>query len=143
MALEVRTRKSWPKQWAQTMHQLGIAYLKRGEEYFAVSVKCFRSAVEVRTRDSCPAEWADTMHELGVAYLDHKTEKDVEESIKCFRNALEVSVQRSCPDRWAQTVYQIGVACMVVTPPSILLVPFCNVCHSPQDFPLSSQLNAA
>jgi len=76
-ALEVRTQKQLPQQWAGTQNDLGIVLLSLGEsvsgadgiKYLKDAVVAFRAALEVRTQEQLPEYWAATLGDLARAYV--------------------------------------------------------------------------
>jgi tetratricopeptide (TPR) repeat protein len=104
-ALEVRTRKDLPQDWAMTQNNLGNVLQtlgKRlegaeGSKKLEEAVSAYKSALEVRTRKDLPIDWAMTQENLGIAFAEiAKREKGengigyINESIACFDNALSV-----------------------------------------------------
>jgi tetratricopeptide (TPR) repeat protein len=71
-ALEERTRKRVPLQWAATQTGLGAALARLGERESGTArleeaVAAYRAALEVDTRDRVPLDWAATQMDLGNA----------------------------------------------------------------------------
>ncbi len=71
-ALEGYICEDFPEQWAATKHNMGLAYLVRGEraENLEEAIQCFSDALQVRTRESFPHYHAQTQFSLGLAYQD-------------------------------------------------------------------------
>jgi len=71
-ALEVRTRKAMPADWAAIQNNLGAALQTLGEREgnstrLKEAVAACRASLEVRTRQAMPADWAATQNNLGTA----------------------------------------------------------------------------
>ncbi len=77
-ALEVRTRKDLPQDWAATQDNLGNAFRekgmrtagKEGMDLLDKAIEAHRNALEVRTRKDLPQKWAITQNNLGISLTE-------------------------------------------------------------------------
>jgi len=71
-ALQVFTRESFPKQWAEIQYNLALAYSRRIQGSRAVNLEQalthYKSALEFFTREAFPEKWAEIKSCLEVAY---------------------------------------------------------------------------
>ncbi|MDB9513751.1 CHAT domain-containing protein, partial [Kamptonema animale CS-326] len=104
LALEVRTREDFPKYWAETQNNLGLAYSdkitgKRAKN-IDTAIACFQLALEVITREDFPQDWAMTQNNLANAYSNKITgnrAQNIDTAIKCYRQALEIWTPSAFP----------------------------------------------
>ena len=114
-ALEVRTRREAPADWAGTQNNLGNALsaqagLAEGGERARLLGKrwqAYRAALEVRTRREAPAAWAMTQYNLALLHRDRAAafeEEDVnaalralQEAYVCVISSLEVYTKEHMP----------------------------------------------
>ena len=124
-ALEVRTRKQQPQDWAMTQGNLGNALRDqaartagtKGAELLAQAVPSLRSAFDVYTREQLPQDWAMTQNNLGAALLEQAMRSDdvkatelLEQAMTPNRGALEVYTREQQPERWAEVQESLGHA---------------------------------
>jgi CHAT domain-containing protein len=108
-ALEVRTRTTFPEQWANTHYSLAIIYLARMQDDHADNLEqaifhC-QHALEVYSRDAFPENWADIQHILGAIYsarVRGERAENLEEAIHHYQQALEVRARPAFPEEWAK-----------------------------------------
>jgi len=117
LSLEVRTRDSFPEQWANTQNNLGNAYQPRirGEraDNLELAIVAYNLSLEVYTRDSFPEDWARTQNNLGNAYKNRiRGEKadNLELATVAYNLSLEVYTRDSFPYEWATTQNNLGEA---------------------------------
>ena len=117
VALTVFTREAFPKNWARTQNNLGVAYGDRikGEkaENIEVAIACYQHALRVYTFEAFPIDWALTQNNLGEAYRNRiKGEKvqNIEVAIACYQKALRVRTFEAFPIDWALTQTNLGNA---------------------------------
>jgi len=77
-ALTVRTRETYPIEWAEVMTNIANAYRDRNqrdflykETDFSNAIDAYRQALEVRTQRLMPIEWAETTLGLATLYLNN------------------------------------------------------------------------
>jgi tetratricopeptide (TPR) repeat protein len=124
-ALTVLSRDSFPREWAITQNNLGIALGRQAERtegaegarLLVEAVKVYRDALSIRTREQSPQDWAMTQSNLGGALLDQgeRTEgaagvRLLAEAVKAYRDALSVRTREQWPRDWAMTQNGLGVA---------------------------------
>jgi tetratricopeptide (TPR) repeat protein len=118
-ALEERTRKRVPLNWAATQNNLGNTLLALGEreidtERMLEAVAAYRAALEEQTRKRVPLGWAMTQNNLGNALLAlGKCETGTErilEAVAAYRAALEERTRKRVPLDWAMTQNNLGNA---------------------------------
>ena len=93
--LQVRTRETYPVDWAITQNNLAAAYGNRvlgdREENFKLAKDCYQGALQVFTRTAFPQDYAETQFNLGLMYFvlaDHEPQH-LTESHQAFANAIE------------------------------------------------------
>ena len=66
--LTVRTRNTMPVEWADTMHNLALAYATRirGDHADNIdqAIEAFHQSLQVMTRAAMPVDWAKSMNNL-------------------------------------------------------------------------------
>ena len=100
-ALEERTRKRVPLDWAATQNNFGNALQALGEresgtERLEQAAMAHRAALEEHTRERVPLDWAMTQNNLGNALQalgerESGTER-LEQAADAYRNALDLFV---------------------------------------------------
>jgi tetratricopeptide (TPR) repeat protein len=115
-ALQVRTERDVPREWAMTQNNLGIAYqaLPAGDqaENLAQAVTCYEAALRVYTEHAFPREWAATQNNLGIAYRNLPTGdrgENLSRAIACYQAALRIRTERDFPQQWAMTQNNLGL----------------------------------
>ena len=116
-ALQVRTRDTFPQDWAGTQNNLGNAYLYRirGDraDNLERAIAAYEAALQVYTRDAFPQQWAGTQNNLGEA-LRQRIRGDradnLERAIAAYEAALQVSTRDAFPQQWAQIHNNLGEA---------------------------------
>ncbi|MEG4251106.1 tetratricopeptide repeat protein, partial [Microcoleus sp. Pol10D4] len=116
-ALEVRTRKDYPEDWAMTQNNLAAAYSDRIEGVRAVNIElaiaCYTAALEVYKCENYPEDWAMTQNNLGNAYskrIAGVRAGNIELAIARYTAALKVRTRENYPEYWAMTQNNLGEA---------------------------------
>ncbi|NWH06173.1 CHAT domain-containing protein, partial [Desulfobacter latus] len=114
-ALEIRTRKRAPMDWAMTQYALGNLYGKRihGEprDNQEKALACYTAALEIRTRKRAPMDWAMTQYALGNLYgkrIHGEPRDNQEKALAFYTAALEIRTRERAPMDWAMTQYALG-----------------------------------
>jgi tetratricopeptide (TPR) repeat protein len=117
LALQVRTRETFPQDWAAIQNNLGNAYLNRlrGEhaENLEKAIAAYELALQVRTREAFPQDWAITQNNLGIAYCNRlrgERAENLEKAIATYELALQVRTREAFPQDWAMTQNNLGNA---------------------------------
>ena len=117
LALQVRTRTAFPKEWAGTQNNLALAYSHRirGErgENLEQAIASYKLALEVSTRTAFPEQWATTQNNLAIAYnqrIRGDRADSLEQAIACYELALEVYTHNAFPEQWATTQNNLAIA---------------------------------
>ena len=117
LVLTVFSREDFPKNWAGTKNNLGIAYWNRikgdRRENIEQAITCYQDALQVYTREALPQKWAMTKNNLGNAYserIEGDRRENIEDAIAFFRDALEVRTREALPLDWASTKNNLGAA---------------------------------
>ncbi|MFM7476713.1 MAG: tetratricopeptide repeat protein, partial [Microcystis aeruginosa] len=107
-ALEVRTRKNFPVDWAMTLNNLASAYINRirGDraENLEKAIELYGQALEIKTRKNFPIDWAGTLNNLASVYSNRilgDRAENLEKAIKLYEQALEVYTRENFPENWA------------------------------------------
>ena len=118
-ALEERTHKRVPLDWAMTQNNLGIALFtlgkrESGTKRLEQAVEAYRAALEERTRERVPLDWAMTQNNLGIALTTlgerESGTKRLEQALEAHRAALEERTRERVPLNWATTQNDLGAA---------------------------------
>ncbi|MEG4200522.1 CHAT domain-containing tetratricopeptide repeat protein [Microcoleus sp. Pol12A5] len=116
-ALEVRTRKDYPEDWAMTQNNLAAAYSDRIEGVRAANIElaiaCYTAALEVYKCENYPEDWAMTQNNLGNAYskrIAGVRAGNIELAIARYTAALKVRTRENSPEYWAMTQNNLGEA---------------------------------
>lgn len=114
-ALQVRTRRALPQEWAETQSNLGNTFVDLAErsegaeakQYLASAVTAYRGALHVRTREALPQRWARTQNSMGNALFDlGKSSNGVEatgyldQAVSAYRAALQMYARPALPRDW-------------------------------------------
>jgi tetratricopeptide (TPR) repeat protein len=119
LALQIRTRDSFPEDWAMTQHNLGNVYADRirGEraENLQKAIEAFEFALQVRTCERFPEQWARTQISLSSVYYHRvrgKREENLEQAIKSAKRALQILTyeNEALRESWAMTQNNLAVA---------------------------------
>ena len=117
LALQVRTRDSFPEDWADTQNNLGNAYGDRikGERADNIerAITSYELALQVYTRDAFPEDWAMTQNNLAATYWNRirgERADNIEQAIIYLELALQVRTRDSFPEDWANTQTSLGTA---------------------------------
>lgn len=115
--LDFYTRDIFPKQWAFTQYNLGIAYRDRilGEKIDNIekAITACTAALTVYTWEAFPQEWANTKNVLALAYCDRiigDRAKNLEESIVLCQEVLTILNSEVYHVDWAKTQNNLGIA---------------------------------
>ena len=121
--MQVYTRDQLPREWANTLNNLGNALSawggytvsEQGTKLLGEAVVAYRNALQVYTRDQHPREWAKTKNKLGIALhaqgIQNVGEQNVKllgEAVTAYRNALQVYTRDQHPREWANTHSNLG-----------------------------------
>jgi tetratricopeptide (TPR) repeat protein len=116
-ALQVRTRKAAPLDWAITQNNLGavLRILGEREKNTAMlhdAITACEAALQVYTRKDMPMDWAGTMNNLGLALRWLGTQS---QDLSCFDRAksafslyLEERTFDNVPFHWATTQWNLA-----------------------------------
>lgn len=115
----LRPRNSFPRDWAMTQMNLGVALQTLGERESGAlrldeAVSAYRNALQEYSRARVPQLWAMTKMSLGTALFrlgerESETAR-LEEAIAAFREALQEYTRERAPLDWARTQMNLGVA---------------------------------
>jgi CHAT domain-containing protein/tetratricopeptide (TPR) repeat protein len=115
--LQLYTHTRYPRQYAETQHNLGNAYQQRIEgerrSNLEAAITCYREALRVLTIEAFPKQCAETQHNLGLAYADRiegERRANLETAIACYREALRVYTIEAFPVDYAMTQHNLGHA---------------------------------
>lgn len=116
-ALEVYTRRRYPRQWALTRNNLGRAYSQRvvgnRAENMEQAIAHFQAALRVFERAGLLAEYATVLNNLGGAFLDRiagSLRNNHERAIRYLRRALVTWTNLDAHFRQSHTLYNLGIA---------------------------------
>jgi tetratricopeptide (TPR) repeat protein len=116
-ALLVRTRETFPSDWARTQNNLGTAYSElpggNREENLRRAMACFEHALHIYTQETFPSEWAMTQNNLGNAYSQlpgGNREENLRRAMACYEHALHIYTRETFPLQWAATQHNLGTA---------------------------------
>jgi len=118
-ALTVRTRQTFPVDWAKTQSLLAVAYRSRGignrpkAKNIERSIALSDAALSVLSREAFPEEWAQAQANLGFAYqlsiVSGDLGENIERSIAFLEAALTVYTRQAFPLEWAETQAQLAL----------------------------------
>lgn len=115
--MEIQTRETDPRGWAQTRTALGNAYADRlrgdNAENLEIAIACFEDVLQIRTPNSDPHGRAATLVNLGITYrqrLRGERAENIESSIRCYEEALQVLSREADPQGWAITRFNLGTS---------------------------------
>ena len=113
----VRPRNVFPRDWAMTQMNLGLALLRLGERESGTArleeaVAAYREALQENTRARVPLQWATAQMNLGNA-LARLGEREtgtarLEEAVAAFRDALQENTRARVPLDWAMAQNNLG-----------------------------------
>ncbi len=114
-ALQVYTETRFPREWAETQHQLGNAYAHlpgNRADNLRRAIAYYEAALRVFTEDKFPYDWARTQHNLGNAYahLPGNRADNLRRAIAYYEAALRVRTEADFPQDWAMTQFNLGLA---------------------------------
>jgi CHAT domain-containing protein len=117
LALQVRTRETFPEDWAGTQNNLATAYYSRirGEraDNLEQAIAAFQLVLQVYTREAFPAQWAMTQNNLATAYRSRirgERADNLEQAITAFQLALQIYTREAFPEDWAGTQNNLAIA---------------------------------
>jgi tetratricopeptide (TPR) repeat protein len=118
-ALEVHTKEKFPREYANTKYNIGVAYMKLmdlelTDESRNIAITSFREALKVYNLRDYPQEYANTQMNLGNVYLPlvmkNFSSQDCNNAIHAYDEALKVyTIQQSDFD-YAMLQYSKGLA---------------------------------
>ena len=115
--LTVTTPAAMPVDWAQTMHNLALAYTERirGDraDNIEQAISAYQQALTVMTHEAMPVEWAQTMNNSANAYTQRirgDRAQNIEKAIDAYQQALQVRTHEAMPVEWAQTMNNLANA---------------------------------
>ena len=113
--LELRTRRAFPEQWADTLTSLAIAFLNRIEgarvDNIEQAILLHNQALEVFTPSTYPLKWAITQNYLANAYsfrIKGERADNLEQAILFCHKALEILTRSNFPKQWAASQNILG-----------------------------------
>ena len=118
-ALEIRTKKKYPLEYAQTQNYLGVAYgelakIENRKTNLEKTIKCYEETLSITTMDKFPLDYAEVINNLGLAYLDLAEEKNkkeyLEKTIKYCKESLLVRTKDKYPLLYASTINNLANA---------------------------------
>jgi tetratricopeptide (TPR) repeat protein len=122
-ALEVRSRKSTPLEWAQTQYELGhaIRILSMREsgaaavDYLNKAVVAFKESLKVYNGKDHPEQWisvqyylGETLQELGNRQSGDAGMENLKKAAATYREALKFCVQEKSPKQWTVLQNNLG-----------------------------------
>lgn len=111
-ALTIRTRDSFPEDWAETQSNLaGAERIRLSEEDLEHAIQDLEPVLEIYTRDAFPQHWARTHNNLAIIYADRKQgepEENTKQSIGHYQQALEVYTLQAFPEDCLKTSRGLG-----------------------------------
>jgi tetratricopeptide (TPR) repeat protein len=116
---ELRPRNAFPRDWAKTQMELGVALetlgeRERGTARFEEAVAAYRDALQEQTRARVPLEWAMTQVNLGNALLRLGERESgtarLEEAVSAYREALQEYTRARVSLDWAMTQFNLALA---------------------------------
>ncbi|QLE45748.1 CHAT domain-containing protein (plasmid) [Nostoc sp. C052] len=122
IALTALSISDYPEEWATTLSNMGVAYLRRIEgkrvENLEFALTCLQDSLQIRTYEKFPYEWAVSQINLGAIYNERvKFDKaeNQEQAIKAYSCALQFLDNKLHPYYWALANNNLGnVYCMRV-----------------------------
>ena len=148
-ALEVRTRKELPQDWAMTQNNLGTVLQNQGirttgEEgarLLGEAVQTYQKAMEVFTRKELPQDWAMTQNNLGTVLQNQGIRTTGEEgarllgeAVQTYQKAMEVFTRKELPQQWATTQNNLSEAYMMLEDWANAAASFVNVLYVYPDY---------
>ena len=118
-ALEIRTKKKYPLEYAQTQNFLGVTYgdlakIENRKANLEKTIKCYEETLSIKTMDKFPLEYAEAINNLGLAYLDLAEEENkkenLEKTIKYCKESLLVRTKDKYPLVYASTINNLANA---------------------------------
>jgi tetratricopeptide (TPR) repeat protein len=116
-ALRIRTEGDFPREWAVTQNNLGIAWwdLPSGDRDANLrrAIECYGAALRVSTQEAFPQDWAGLQNNLGLAWGDltyDDRDANLHRAIECYEAALRVLTEEAFPRDWAMTQNNLGNA---------------------------------
>jgi len=115
----LRPRPAFPRDWAMTQNNLGLALRTLGERESGTArleeaVTAFREALQENPRARAPLQWAMTQMNLGTALATLGGRESgtarLEEAVTAFREALQENTRERVPLQWAMTQMNLGAA---------------------------------
>ncbi|MEL7354111.1 MAG: CHAT domain-containing tetratricopeptide repeat protein [Cyanobacteria bacterium J06560_5] len=109
--LKIVSREILPIEWAQTTHNLALAYSRRiyGDkaENIEQAIDMYLQALSVITKEAMPTQWAQTTHNLALAYsrrIYGDKAENIEQAIDMYQRVLEIRTRLAMPENWATTM---------------------------------------
>ena len=117
LALQVRTRRAFPVDWAEIQSALANAYSERirGEraDNLEQAIVLFEEALHVLTRDEFPVGWARVKNNLALTYSERirgERADNLERAIEIYEQALQVFTREAFPEDWARAQNNLALA---------------------------------
>ncbi len=118
LALEVLTRETLPKNWADAQQILGFAHhnncsLENNTQSAEEAIIHYELALQVKTYESLPYEWAMIHANLGDLYLyrhANDAPNNIELALQHSQLALNVYTPETYPLEWASVQHNLGRA---------------------------------
>jgi CHAT domain-containing protein len=115
-ALEIRTKRDLPMDWAMTISNLGLIYSERIEGCRAKNIEFaigyHYQVLEIYTKEDFPIDWARTQNNLAAAYEERENGSrvdNVKKSINCYEGALQIRTKEKFPVDWAGTHNNLAI----------------------------------
>lgn len=118
-ALEIRSIKESPMDYARIQNSLGHAYLILAEdenkaENFRMAIRSYLEALKIRTPEKYPSDYAEMQYNLGYAYralaeVENKGE-NCKKAIRAYLEALKIRTLDQFPMDYAETQIFLGSA---------------------------------
>lgn len=118
-ALEVRTKKKYPLDYAQTQNFLGVTYadlakIENRKANLEKTIKCYEETLSIKTMNKFPLDYAEAINNLGLAYFDLAEEENkkenLEKTIKYCKESLLVRTKDKYPLIYASTINNLANA---------------------------------
>jgi tetratricopeptide (TPR) repeat protein len=118
-ALEIRTKKKYPLEYAQTQNFLGVTYadlakIENRKVNLEKTIKCYEETLSIKTIDKFPLDYAEAINNLGLAYMElaqeENTKENLEKTIKYCKESLLVRTKDKYPLIYASTINNLANA---------------------------------
>lgn len=111
-ALTIRTKDSFPEDWAETQSNLaGAERIRASVEDLEHAIHHLEPVLEIYTRDALPQHWARTHNNLAIIYTDRKQgelAENIKQAVWHYQQALEVYTLQHYPKDCLKTARGLG-----------------------------------